>query len=64
MPCVTIKRKAAKTAEAASHLMQRVQQKTTDLLDAADRVLVVYEQSGANIYYEGTEPLKSSAGPN
>lgn len=55
MPVVTIKSKPRTAApQAASALMQKVQEKAEDLLDAADRVLVVYEPSGAaNIYYEG-----------
>lgn len=63
MPCVTIKRKARNTAQAAATLMEQVQQKTQGLLDAADRVLVVYEQSGANIYYENGD-RKAGASSN
>lgn len=54
MPVVTIKSKArSSAAAAATALSNQIQKKTADLLDAADRVLVVYEPTGANIYYEG-----------
>lgn len=63
MPVVVLKSKARATAASMLSLNQRIKQTTEQLLDAADRVLVVYEPSGAaNIYYEGGS--KNVTGPN
>lgn len=68
MPVVVVKSKSRATASAAAaslsvSLNQRIRQTTEQLLDAADRVLVVYEPSGAaNIYYEGGS--KNGTGAN
>ena len=66
MPVVTIKKQHQRTpSSATAALMARVQQKTETLLDAADRVLVVYEPSGtANIYYEGGAAKTGTSGAN
>jgi hypothetical protein len=55
MPRLTIRSIAART-EDRKQLMERVSAKASDILQQSDRVLVVYSNSRANLYYEGAPP--------
>lgn len=55
MPRVTVKasRKRAEGCAKAVSLVEKVSETTSSLLSHADRVLVVYENQRASLYYEG-----------
>lgn len=53
MPVITIKAKAGRSPERIEELRKRVRDATAELLEVKpDRVLVIYEELAANIYFD------------
>ena len=63
MPRVTVKasRKRAEGCSKAVSLVEKVSETTSSLLSHADRVLVVYENQAASLYYEGEAQQQAAA---
>jgi len=60
MACVRIK--AERKSSDTQALIRKARTKAARLLEAADRVLVVFEGEAAKIYYEREGQLPSSSG--
>lgn len=61
MPVITIKAKAGRSREKIDRLMATVRDATSEILEVPrERVLVVYEELSANIYFEsGDAPAET-----
>jgi phenylpyruvate tautomerase PptA (4-oxalocrotonate tautomerase family) len=54
MPVVTVRARSKQGPAQLDTLVREVTQRTSGLLEDNDRVLVVYGEGRANLYYEGT----------
>ena len=56
MPVVTVRAGSKAGPAQLDTLVRKVTQKTSGLLEENDRVLVVYGEGHASLYYEGAPP--------
>ncbi|MBN8467499.1 hypothetical protein JYJ95_13335 [Corallococcus exiguus] len=63
MPVVTVRASSKQGPAQLDTLVRKVTQKTSGLLEENDRVLVVYGEGRANLYYEGTPRPRTVSRP-
>ncbi|RKG72462.1 hypothetical protein [Corallococcus terminator] len=59
MPVVTVRAGSKAGPAQLDALVRKVTQKTSGLLEENDRVLVVYREGHASLYYEGEPPARA-----
>ena len=59
MPVVTVRASNKSGPAQLDTLVRKVTQKTSGLLEENDRVLVVYSEGHASLYYEGAPPTRA-----
>ncbi|CAM3989039.1 hypothetical protein G4177_12540 [Corallococcus sp. ZKHCc1 1396] len=59
MPVVTVRAGSKAGPAQLDALVRKVTQKTSGLLEQNDRVLVVYGEGHASLYYEGAPPSRT-----
>ncbi|RKG64257.1 hypothetical protein D7V80_27600 [Corallococcus sp. CA054B] len=63
MPVVTVRASSKQGPAQLDTLVRKVAQKTSGLLEENDRVLVVYSEGRANLYYEGAPRPRAVSRP-
>lgn len=63
MPVVTVRASSKSGPAQLDSLVRKVTQKTSGLLEENDRVLVVYGNGQASLYYEGAPPPARAVTP-